>query len=594
MRLISLTANNKSFRPIFFNESGVSLIVGRQKEPVKRDSGKTYNGVGKSLAVALVHFCLGSNKNEALEAAIPGWEFTLSFKLDGKNHVSVRSTSAQEKIFLDGKKMGVKKFGETLNSKVFDIPEPIPFLKFRPLIKRFIRPGKDSYIVFDSTSFHEEKQSYQKMICNSFLLGLETGLVTEKHRLATERREIEKFKRNLEKDSVFIEFFTNNKDVEIELKDIEENIARLEKELAAFKVAKNYHEIQKSADKTKRNLDLLKNKAVVLENAIENIRVSLKIRPDIPSEKLIGVYEKTRAAFPDTVVKNVREVSAFHDRLIANRIKRLTSEKARLKKDLESINSEIATLGRQMDEQLKYLSTHGALDEFVSLSNLLSDYKTKAGKIRDYRTLLEKYSDEIQDKNDRLNLESKKTKAWLKDAKDLIDKNLETFRGFSRRFYPDKPGGLTVKNNDGDNQLRFDIRARIQDDKSDGINEAKIFCYDLTVLTSRYNHRVEFLFHDSRLFSDMDPRQRATLFKIAHEYTSEGQGQYIASLNEDQILSMKNQFTDEEFKKIISDNIILELTDDSPESKLLGIQVDRVQSQKAVKSKHTNSSLDLG
>lgn len=238
MRLISLTANKESFRPVCFNKSGLSLIVGKQKEPEKSDSGKTYNGVGKSLAIALIHFCLGANKNKELEAAIPGWEFTLSFKLNGENHVSTRSVSAQDKIFLNEKEMGVQKFCEILKTMLFDITEPIPFLKFRPLIKRFIRPGKDSYISYDSAG--SEEKPYQKLICKSFLLGIETGLVTKKHGLVTERKEIETFKKNLEKDSVFVEFFTGNKDVEIELKDVEEKITRLEKELAVFKVAENY------------------------------------------------------------------------------------------------------------------------------------------------------------------------------------------------------------------------------------------------------------------------------------------------------------------------------------------------------------------
>ena len=113
------------------------------------DSGKTYNGVGKSLAIALLHFCLGSNKNEAFETAIPGWEFTLRFAIQGETFVSTRATSSQEKIILNGDERGVKKFGEILAEKLFDIGEPVPFLKFRPLIKRFIRPGKDSYVSFD-------------------------------------------------------------------------------------------------------------------------------------------------------------------------------------------------------------------------------------------------------------------------------------------------------------------------------------------------------------------------------------------------------------------------------------------------------------
>jgi len=156
----------------------------------------------------------------------------------------------------------------------------------------------------------------------------------------------------------------------------------------------------------------------------------------------------------------------------------------------------------------------------------------------------------------------------------LVDGNFDQFRSFSRRFYADKPGGLLVKNNSGENKIRFNVEARIEDDASDGINEVKIFCYDMTLLTRHHNHNIEFLFHDSRLSSNMDPRQRATLFKIAYDYTHDGNAQYIASLNEDQIESMRELFEEDEFKTIISDNIVLELTDDSPKEKLLGIQAD--------------------
>jgi len=72
----------------------------------------------------------------------------------------------------------------------------------------------------------------------------------------------------------------------------------------------------------------------------------------------------------------------------------------------------------------------------------------------------------------------------------------------------------------------------------------------------------------------MYPHRKAALFKIAYEQTDEDKGQYVASVNEDQVLSMKDQFTDKEFERIITDNIVLELTDDLPESKLLGVQVD--------------------
>jgi uncharacterized protein YydD (DUF2326 family) len=77
------------------------------------------------------------------------------------------------------------------------------------------------------------------------------------------------------------------------------------------------------------------------------------------------------------------------------------------------------------------------------------------------------------------------------------------------------------------------------------------------------------------LLSHIDQRQRATLFRYAYDYTKRTGYQYIVSVNETQLQSIKNQIPSDEFLKLFNDEtIILTLTDESAETKLLGIQVD--------------------
>ena len=72
----------------------------------------------------------------------------------------------------------------------------------------------------------------------------------------------------------------------------------------------------------------------------------------------------------------------------------------------------------------------------------------------------------------------------------------------------------------------------------------------------------------------MDPRQREMLFRIIYDVTHNSEFQYICSINEDTILSFKELMSEEEYNRIVTNNIVLELNDDAAESKLLGIQVD--------------------
>ena len=101
----------------------------------------------------------------------------------------------------------------------------------------------------------------------------------------------------------------------------------------------------------------------------------------------------------------------------------------------------------------------------------------------------------------------------------------------------------------------------------------RMFCFDLLLLACQKSN-MRFIMHDSRLFANMDPRQRETLFRIVHDVCSKNEYQYICSINEDAVLSFKPLMSSEDYSQIITDNIILELNDDAPESKLLGMQID--------------------
>ena len=82
------------------------------------------------------------------------------------------------------------------------------------------------------------------------------------------------------------------------------------------------------------------------------------------------------------------------------------------------------------------------------------------------------------------------------------------------------------------------------------------------------------IFHDSRLLDGIDPRQIATLFKIANEYITANNKQYIITMNQNHIDELRVQLSDNEFDTIVSPNICHIIGDDKPENKLLGIQVD--------------------
>ncbi len=205
MRLIRLAANHDSFHTVEFNPTGVTLIVGAQREGGAEHVGRTYNGVGKSLMVAILHFCLGSSSNKHFANGIPDWEFTLTFDHEGYEHTVSRSTSNQGLLILNQREYRVSEFRSQLERLLFDIQDPISGLTFRSLISHFIRPRRSSYIAFDQTE--SRGKDYDNLLRVAFLLGLDVALIQQKYQLRTEKERIRKLRTDLERDRCSKSFF---------------------------------------------------------------------------------------------------------------------------------------------------------------------------------------------------------------------------------------------------------------------------------------------------------------------------------------------------------------------------------------------------
>ncbi|MDE6968989.1 MAG: DUF2326 domain-containing protein, partial [Eubacterium sp.] len=259
--------------------------------------------------------------------------------------------------------------------------------------------------------------------------------------------------------------------------------------------------------------------------------------------------------------------------LLLTRNTRLKKELNKQKAQLKEIDEQIESLGQRMDELLDYLNSHGALEEYVALTKQLSSLKSELNRIQEYQKILKAYHDTELDIKAMLIAEDKQTEDYLTSEKEYLTSLRNKYWNYAKRFYPKKRSGLVIKNNSGENMLRYTLDARIEDDSSDGVNEVRIFCFDLLLLVCKQS-KLRFTMHDSRLFANMDPRQRETLFRIAHDTCQEDRIQYICSINEDAINSFQTLMSAEEYAQIVTNNIILELNDDSPESKLLGIQID--------------------
>ncbi len=573
MRLIELTANQPSFKRVAFNRTGLTLIVGRHRATKKTDLKSTYNGVGKSLIVALVNYCLGSNKNQHFDTHLANWAFTLSFEHAGVVH-SVTRTTGESKLVFDGEESSLTKYVEALSGMgIFTMPaDGIGFLTFRSLLAFFLRPKNGSYVRFDRPQ--PEWKDYQSVLCQSFLLGLDYHSAVEKYKQKKRLDEQMGLADRYKKDQELREFYLGEKNVEVEIKELATQIKRLEADLAAFRVADNYAERQQRADSLHQQQVELTNEIVVQRNLLSDLELALNVKPDIPPSQVIAAFEEASLALPELVVKRLDDVQAFHRRLHENRSRRLSKELVAAEQQIAELTRLAEQSRKDLDAELQFLNAHRALDEYAANNAHLSDLRGRERRIKDYLQLLTQYTEEAQNIKLEMAQATVRANQQIRAAHNHLEFLMDKFREYAKELYGSVPAGLTVKNNDGENQCRYDINAHIQNDEADGINQGKIFCYDLLLLTLRQRHSMGFLFHDSRLYADMDKHQRFSLFRLAERTCRENDAQYIASINEDMIDSVRD-IAGEDFQRLFVDPVVLELTDaPGGTGKLLGIQID--------------------
>ena len=576
MQLVKVYANKESFRTIEFNPSGLNFIIARQKNPGKNDDGKTYNGVGKSLLARIINYCLGASKSNYVGFCekLGGWEFYLDFTIGILKFTVKRSTDEPQKVFLNEEEYSIEKYKSKLQELCFSIPDNIGYLSFRSLLPFFLRPSKESYV--DCMGPGNVKTEYQKLLYNAFLIGLDVKLAERKYKLRKEQEGIRNLENNFKKDQLLHDFFIGSKDISLELAEINDQIKKIEDDLSKFQVAENYHDIQRQADDIHNRLFSMNNEIVILDNNIKSVEKSIQIKPAITTSAadLQKIYNEAKLFFNDDVKKTLQDIELFYANLTKSRIRRLTEQKNELMISLEQKKSEHKKLQQEFDKRIQFLGEHQALDVFLALSQECSELKTKRNDLLRYQGLQSEYkTKERQTRRELLEL-SEITDNYLEEVEESTIDIKDYFRYLAKSFYPRSTAGLTIQANTGENQLAFEIEPRIESDASDGINNVKIFCYDLSLLFKGKNHNVNFIFHDSRLYDGIDERQKSVMFKMIKEAFSNTNKQYIATINQNQLNELQANMSLEEYNEIFHNHTILTLTDDDDSEKLLGIQVD--------------------
>ncbi|ENX11104.1 hypothetical protein [Acinetobacter variabilis] len=236
MRLISLSCDQQSFKTLYFKPTGITFILGNSaysKESTRVDSSA--NGVGKTLALGLIHHCLGANVDKTLATVIPDWIFTLEFEHKDKIFKVSRSGDGK-KITINGEFYKPTKFIEWLDTHdFFSINgKEIKGLTFRSLYKRFARYKREDCL--DPIQLYKESD-YEALLRTSFLLGLDISLILNKKQNKADLDKINHYIKNWENDPILKDMITTGTQPKLRCTWLNREISKLENDLQEFQIA---------------------------------------------------------------------------------------------------------------------------------------------------------------------------------------------------------------------------------------------------------------------------------------------------------------------------------------------------------------------
>ncbi|MGC9973144.1 MAG: ABC-three component system protein [Bryobacteraceae bacterium] len=577
----AIRCDQPSFREIEFKPGFNVVLATRTLAATDKDSR---NGAGKTTLVEIVHFCLGSsdNKNRLMAPQLHGWTFAVELDLRGKPYRVSRDTANPRKVILEGdfkdwpvkpKKdneagafvLSTAQWTDLLGWLMFDLPAQARTDSFEPTFRSvfsyFVRRGRDA---FSSPFEHFRKQlEWDKQVNNAFLLGLSWEYPSKLQKLKDQEKAISQL-RSAIKAGTFPDLLGTVGELESQKVRLEELVARRGEELRTFRVHPQYQEYQEQANLLQSAIRQLNQENATDRAMLSFYQESLVQEHPPEADSLSKIYREAGITWPAAVRKRIEDVQAFHDKVIVNRRAFLETEISRLTRAIAQRTEGIRKRSDERADLLSVLNTHGALAEYAEMQRLQNEEIAKLSAVNQKIANLKRI-DEIKSEA-RIEREQLQilARSLYEERRADRERAISLFNEFSQALYS-RPGELIVDVTEGG--YRFNVEIERQD--SQGVEQMKVFCYDLTLATLWAARRTApgFLLHDSTIFADVDERQKAHALELAAKTAGEQGFQYICCLNSDGV-----PYEDFSEGFSLQPYVRIELTDEGENGGLLGIR----------------------
>lgn len=564
IRISKLYSENELFEPIEFHD-GINLILG-EKYDDNIVSGRKTNGVGKSLCIEFIDFCLLNDYAFSRVKKIPDSILPLGenifLDLDiGDNQLTIKRNRKEEArpiFFTAGKIVSFDKLSDArnyLNDLLFSHINGISIPSFRNLLSILLRDERSEFV--DILECHDVARRIPvDLTTHLYLLGLDINAYSRTLHTIKQIEDLTTVIKNNKK-----ELTVGDKkiaDVQADLNALNDELSKMEAAIDSFKSNDTFDSMQNELIELESMLDNLRNKQKILRYEYQKIK-SMPKPDEIDDVEIEILYNQFKDDLGSAIVKSLSEVVGFKNK-VENFQKMLINQKA---KELQIQLKELSDNIRELDDQ--YATKIGILDQKGILKNLKTSLKIFEEKKRSnahIRHLFEQYEKNTKKKKELLLRKSQE----ILELDDLFDKNKliqdsfeKTLLDIHEKVMGNKQSSLTIETiNKANKKIPVNISLRIYDDGSHSVNRTKVFIYDVGLMfnsfTSKYHPR--FLVHDNIFDVDQDTLVQCLNFLYEQEEKYDD-FQYILTLNRDKI---ENEEREKLIKLDISQHVVATFT----------------------------------
>jgi len=548
MRRIS--SDLASFKTLSF-KPGLNILLADKSEGATDRQSR--NGAGKTSFVELVHFLCGSNAprdsifrtpellESTFEVIMNVGDEEFSVARSGKKPSTIILNGPAEILPIQPKFVEQEGHYEISNENwksilgacwfALDAP-PNPDDKnsptFRSLFSYFAR--RQGSGAFQNPVQHSgQQQLWDQQVAISYLLGLDWRIPSDLQGLRGKEKIVKELGRAARSGDLGT-FVGRAADIRTRLAVAERKIERLSSQLQTFQVIPEYRELQTEANELTTRINGLGEENFIDRGLIDDLEASLLEEREPDLSDLGKLYDEAGVVLPDMVRRRFNEVEVFHRTIIENRRSHLASEITSASQRIQQRERTQTDLDARRRQIMEILQSGGALEQYTAMREELGRAEAEVEGLRQRLSAAET----LESSKAELEIERARIAQALRDdvheREDIVNEAIVTFEELSEALY-ETAGSLTIDATT--NGPSFEVK--IEGQRSKGITNMQIFCFDLMLLelSSRRGRSPGFLIHDSHLFDGVDERQVAKALQLGADRAAENGYQYIVTMNSD-------------------------------------------------------------